>query len=52
MLPDFRFVIGAVLATVVLGVTSFGLLAAARLTYQGKAGPFEASRNAPFDDRA
>ena len=39
MLPDFRFVIGALLATIVLGVTSFGLLAAVRLTHQGKIGP-------------
>jgi hypothetical protein len=52
MLPDFRFVIGAILATVVLGVTSFGLLAAVRLTHQGKTGPLEAARNVAFDERA
>jgi hypothetical protein len=52
MLPDFRFVIGAVLATVVLGVTSFGLLAAVRLTHHGKVGPLESSRHVAFDDRA
>ena len=52
MLPDFRFAIGALLATAVLGITSFGLLAAVRLTHQAKVGPLESSRSVPFDDRA
>ena len=50
MLPDFRFVIGAVLAAAVLGVTALGLLTAARVTHQTKLGPFETSRNLVFDD--
>src|SRR5713226_4929254 len=52
MMPDFRFVIGAVLATAVLGVTSFGLLAAVRLTHHAKVGPLQSSRSLVFDDRA
>ena len=49
MLPDFRFVIGAGLATAFLGVTSVGLLATVRLTHQGKVGPLESSRTLAFD---
>ncbi len=52
MLPDFRFVIGATLAVVVLAVTSFGLFMAVRVTHQAKVGPFESSRSPVFDDRA
>jgi hypothetical protein len=52
MLPDFRFVIGATLAVVVLAVTSFGLFAAVRLAHQAKVGPLESSRGLVFDDRA
>src|SRR5215472_17157064 len=52
MLPDFRFVIGAVLAIAVLGTTAFGMLVAMRATHQTKAGPLEVSRNLAFDDRA
>src|SRR5216683_427940 len=52
MLPDFRFVIGAVLAMAVLGTTAFGMLVAVRATHQTKAGPLEVSRNLAFDDRA
>src|SRR6266545_3975968 len=52
MLPDFRFVIGAVLATSVLAVTALGLFTATRLTPQGKSGPLETSRNLAFDDRS
>ncbi len=50
MLPDFRFVIGAVLAAAMLAVTALGLLTAARVTHQTKLGPFETSRNLVFDD--
>jgi hypothetical protein len=52
MLPDFRFVIGAVLALAVLATTAFGMLVAVRATHQTKAGPLEVSRNLAFDDRA
>ena len=52
MLPDFRFVIGAVLAAAVLAVTALGLLTAARVTHQTKSGPLETSRNLVFDDRS
>src|SRR3954471_15263549 len=51
MLPDFRFVLGAVLAMTVLGVTSFGLVAAARLTHQGKVAPLEPAPSTAFNDR-
>jgi hypothetical protein len=52
MLPDFRFIIGATLAVVVLAVTSFGLFMAVHVTHQAKVGPLEASRSPVFDDRA
>ena len=44
MLPDLRFVIGAVMATALLGVTLFGLAAAMHISHQSKVGPLEASR--------
>jgi DamX protein len=44
MIPDLRFVIGAVLATALLGVTAFGLGAAVHIAHQSKVGPLEASR--------
>jgi hypothetical protein len=44
MLPDLRFLIGAVLATVLLGVTAFGLMAALQLSHQSKLAPLETSR--------
>jgi len=52
MLPDFRFVIGAVLATAFLGVTCIGLFATVRLAHQAKIGPLEASRALAFGDGA
>ena len=44
MIPDLRFVIGAVMATALLGVTLFGLAAAMHISHQSKLGPLEASR--------
>ena len=44
MLPDLRFLIGAVMATALLGVTLFGLAAAMHISHQSKVGPLEASR--------
>ncbi len=44
MLPDLRFVLGALIATAVLGVTLFGLAATMHISYQSKIGPLEASR--------
>jgi hypothetical protein len=44
MLPDLRFLIGAVLATALLGVTVFGLAAAMHLSRQSKVAPLETSR--------
>lgn len=44
MLPDLRFLIGAMLATALLGVTLFGLAAAMHISHQSKVGPLEASR--------
>jgi hypothetical protein len=52
MLPDFRFVIGAILATVLLGVAAFGLTAAVRLAHQAKVSPLETSRTLAFADPA
>jgi hypothetical protein len=51
MLPNFRFVIGAVLATALLAVTALGLFASVHATHQMNVGPLEASRNLVFDDR-
>jgi hypothetical protein len=51
MLSGFRFVIGALLASAMLGVGSLGLYATVKLRHQAKAGPIESSRNLVFDDR-
>jgi hypothetical protein len=52
MLPDFRFLIGALLATGMLGVAGFGLATAVRLSHEARVGPSEATRSLAFDDRA
>jgi hypothetical protein len=52
MLPDFRFIIGATLATSLLGMTALGLFAATRLAHHAKIGPLEASRSLAFADRS
>ena len=52
MLPDLRFVIGAVLATAFLAVNFLGLFAAVPLAHQAKVGPIEAWRPMAFADRA
>jgi len=44
MLPDLRFLIGAVVATALLGVAALGLTAAVHIAHQSKIGPMEASR--------
>lgn len=44
MIPDLRFVVGAVIATALLGVTLFGLAAAMHISHQSKISPLEASR--------
>jgi hypothetical protein len=44
MLPDLRFVIGSVLATVVLGITALGLVFTVRLAQDAKSGPFQVIR--------
>jgi hypothetical protein len=52
MLPDFRFLFGALLATGMLGVAGFGLATAVRLSHEARVGPMEASRSLAFDERA
>ena len=52
MLPNLRFVIGAILATAFLGAASVGLFATVRPPHQAKVGPLEASRTEAFGDRA
>jgi hypothetical protein len=52
MLSGFRFVIGAILATAMLGVSSLGVYTTVKLKHQAKAGPIESSRTLVFDDRA
>jgi hypothetical protein len=44
MIPDLRFVVGAVIATALLGVMLFGLAAAMHISHQSKISPLEASR--------
>src|SRR4051812_45007210 len=52
MLPDFRFLIGAVLATGMLGVAGFGLATAVRLSHEARVGPTDATQSLAFNDRA
>jgi hypothetical protein len=52
MLPDFRFLIGAVLATGMLSVAGVGLTTAVRLSHEARVGPSQASRSLAFDERA
>ena len=48
MLPDLRFVIGSVLATVVLGVATLGLVFTVKLAQENKSGRFQAIRPLAF----
>jgi hypothetical protein len=52
MLPDFRFVIGAILATAVLGVAAFGAAISVQLAFQAKIGPVETPRALAFADHS
>lgn len=52
MLPDFRFLIGAVLATGMLSVAGFGLVTAVRLSHEARVGPSDSSQSLAFNDRA
>jgi hypothetical protein len=49
MLSDLRFVIGAILATAVLAVSSFALYATVKVMQQAKQGVIASSRSPPFD---
>ena len=51
MLPDLRYVIGAILATAFLAVNSLGLFVTVQLAHPAKLGPIEASRPMAFADR-
>ncbi len=44
MIPDLRFIIGAVTAALLLGLTLFGFAATVHIAQQSKVGPLEASR--------
>jgi hypothetical protein len=48
MLPDFRFLAGAVLGTALLAVTGIGLIVAGKIAQQARIGPLEASRALAF----
>src|SRR5258706_6493825 len=53
MLPDFRFVLGAMLAAALLAVTALGFVTALRLPHQtARMGPIDGSRSLAYDDRA
>ena len=51
MLPDLRFVLGAVMATALLVVTAIGVATTLRLAHQAKVGPLEASRSLAYADQ-
>jgi hypothetical protein len=48
MLPDFRFVLGAILAIAVLAVTGLGLVASVRLVHEARLGPLEDGRSLAY----
>ena len=48
MLPDLRFLVGAVLATALLAVAGLGLLSAVKIAQQARISPLEASRSLAF----
>jgi hypothetical protein len=50
MLPDFRFVFGALITLALMGMVAVGLFVSARLSLQAKMGPLEASRTSVFTD--
>ena len=50
MLPDLRFVFGALITLALMGMVAVGLFVSARLTLQSKVGPLEASRTSVFTD--
>ena len=52
MLPDLRFLLGATLATALLGVVALGLATTVRLSHQAKISPLEASRSLAYAERS
>ena len=50
MLPDLRFVFGALITLALMGMVAVGLFVSARLSLQAKMGPLEASRSSVFTD--
>ena len=52
MLPDLRFVFGALMVIAITGMIGVGLFVSARLFQQAKVGPLESSRNLAFTDSA
>lgn len=52
MLPDLRFIFGALMVLAVTGMIGAGLFISARLFNQAKTGPLESRRNLAFTDSA
>lgn len=52
MLPDLRFVFGALMIIAITGMIGVSLFVSARLFQQTKVGPLESSRNLAFTDSA
>ena len=50
MLPDLRFVFGALITLALMAMVAVGLFVSARLSLQAKIGPLEASRTSVFTD--
>src|SRR6202163_1583644 len=48
MLPDLRFVLGAILAIALLGVTGLGLVTSVRLAQEARISPIEDARSLAF----
>jgi hypothetical protein len=52
MLPDLRFVFGALMVIAITGMIGVGLFVSAQLFHQAKMGPTDSRRNLAFTDRA
>ena len=50
MLPDLRFVFGALITLALMGMVAVGLFVSTRLSLQANVGPLEASRTSVFTD--
>jgi len=52
MLPDFRFVLGAILAVALIAVAGLGLVTSVRLAHEARIGPLDDSRSLAYAGHA